>query len=202
MGEGFDRLERRLTAIRDLHLWAGIHDLMERWERIIEQDNRMGVLANSDKDGKPAPPLKYRPKGGVIKLTVAQRLGQRPNKRRGIYTGAGDHASGINNNLTSTEYRHLDGPRLAPQKQFSRVITDLATGHGQDSDNPRIWFAEGVWVMVMSKKGVFFLKYHFDGGIKNTPPYDLQGIRPAGIMDMRDALREWGKSAIRELYKQ
>ena len=27
MGEGFDRLERRLTAIRDLHLWAGIHDL-------------------------------------------------------------------------------------------------------------------------------------------------------------------------------
>jgi hypothetical protein len=55
MGEGFDRLERRSTAIRDLHLWAGIHDLMERWERIIEQDNRMGVLANSDKDGKPAP---------------------------------------------------------------------------------------------------------------------------------------------------
>ena len=50
----FDRLERRSTAVRDLHLWAGIHDLMERWERIIEQDNRMGVLGNSDKDGKPA----------------------------------------------------------------------------------------------------------------------------------------------------
>jgi len=29
----------------------------------------MGVLANSDKDGKPAPPLKYRPKGGVLKRT-------------------------------------------------------------------------------------------------------------------------------------
>lgn len=42
---------------------------MERWERIIEQDNSMGVLANSDKDGKPAPPLKYRPKGGVLKRT-------------------------------------------------------------------------------------------------------------------------------------
>ena len=55
-------------------------------------------------------------------------------------------------------------------------------------------------VMVVTAKGKFFLKYHFNGGIPNTPPYDLQGIRPAGIEIMRARVSPWGMLAIRELW--
>ena len=81
--EGLDLFRDRLLSIKHLPDYAG--PLMERWERIIEEDNREGVLLGQDKDGSPAPILSYRPRNragfvgppGGKRLTVAQRLGQR-----------------------------------------------------------------------------------------------------------------------------
>ena len=100
-------------------------DLLESWERLVEAGNRKGLLAGQDKDGHPAPPLKYRPKGEVRKLTLEQRLGQHPRKGRGKYYG------GVGAGLTTAEYRLLDGPRDVPRKQFSRAITNASTSHGR-----------------------------------------------------------------------
>lgn len=192
----------RLTMFADPNnpvLVAAMTDLMESWERIMEEGNRKGVLAGTDKDGISAPPLLYRPVGGVRKLTVAQRLGQRPNLKRGKYAGTGS-SPGIlpNNNLSTSEYRHLAGPRLAPRKQFSRVITNAATGHGRDPDNPYAWFAELAWIDVVNVKGEHFLHYHFDGD--GQAKYDLRGVRPADVEKLRDSLRSWAKLVIRGNY--
>lgn len=189
---GLGRLQSKLVAISHIADHAG--PLMERWERVIEADNRKGVLAGLDKDGNPpGRPLIYRPVGKGVKLTVAQRLGQSPNKRRGIYMGHGPAASGLHNNLATSEYRKLTGPRLAPRRQFSRVITNLRTGHGRDG---LVWYAEGAWLEVVTPKGRHFLHYHFDG--EGQLRYDLRGVRPEGRRLLLDALREWAKLEIRE----
>jgi len=51
--DGFERLNRRLTRIANLPDYA--EDLMLSWWRIMEADNREGVLAGTNKDGNPAP---------------------------------------------------------------------------------------------------------------------------------------------------
>jgi len=194
---GLGRLQGKLAAIA--HIADHASPLMQRWERVIEEDNRKGVLAGTDKDGNPpGRPLIYRPRGKGVKLTIAQRLGQSPNKRRGIYMGRGPAASGLHNNLTTSEYRKLTGPRLAPRRQFSRIITNLETGHGRDPANPRVWFAEGVWREVVTPKGRGFLRYHFDG--EGQLRYDLRGVRPEGRRLLLDALHEWAKLEIRERF--
>ena len=192
--DGFERLNRRLMSISRIGDYAG--PLMERWERVIEADNRRGVLAGTDRYGHPAPRLKYRPVGKPLRLTADQRLGQKANRRRGVYMGQGPAASGLHNNLTSGEYRRLDGPRLAPRKQFSRVITNLVTGHGREPGDPRIWFAEGVWAEVVSVDGTPFLRFHFDGD--GQAKYDLRGVRIEGAAELVASLEAWAKLQIRE----
>lgn len=196
--DAIGRLKSRLLAIHNMA--DNLGPLMENWERLIEVGNRKGVLAGTDKDGNPAPTLSYRPFIRLgRKLTVAQRLGQHPNKRRGEYFGRGPAASGWNNNLSSSEYRKLDGPRLAPRKQFSRVITNFMTGHYRDPSTPSKWVATGAWVDVVNVKGDKFLHYHFDGD--GQLPYDLRGVRPDDVEQCKQALREWAKLQIRESYK-
>ncbi len=208
-----ERLERRLNEIQGFMNEAG--PLMKHWERIIEEDNRQGVLSGTDKDGNPAPPLQYRMsyhqrkalyKGTgdlkPIKPTIQQRLGQRPNLRRGQYAGKGNYATwGLleNNNLTSTAYRKLDGPRLAPRRQFSRVVTNLRTTSFQTEDK-NVWIAQGAWRDVVSPKGVHFLPYHFDGS-GNNPKYDLRGVRRSGVNDAKAAIIPWAKDVIRRLWR-
>ncbi len=195
---------RRLTIFTnpdDPVLKRAMDDLLKSWERFMEEGNRKGVLAGTDGAGQPAPPLRYRPKGEVRKLTVEQRLGQRPRKRRGEFYGAGKHQSGLNNNLTTTEYRHLDGPRLAPRRQFSRSVTNTATTHDKDPDERLVWYAELSWVEVVSPSGFHFLPVSFKGlpfG-KNGPrvQYDLRGIRPPDQVKMRTAFQKWTKLLIR-----
>lgn len=191
----FDRLFRRLNLIRDIGNKAG--PLMEHWERIIEADNREGVLAGTDKYGSYMLAVTYRPKKPGVKLTVAQRLGQHPRQRRGDSYGIGSHMSGVNNNLTSSEYRRLDGPPLAPRRQFSRVITNLVTASWQDNNNPNQWYATGAWDEVVSAKGVHFLPFHFDGEGR-LPVRDLRGVRPEGKAKARESLRAWALLTIRE----
>jgi hypothetical protein len=193
-------LGRFASRVKRLTLFAGdpgdpvlvraMADLLESWERLVEEGNRKGLLAGLDAQGHPAPPLKYRPKGGVRKLTVEQRLGQHPRKGRGKYYG------GKSAGLSSTDYRHLDGPRDAPRKQFSRVITNAAMTHGRVQGERHIWFVQLAWVDIVSKKGYHFLPVLCTGN-KTIPPYEIRGIRPPDVTKMREALQSWSKLLIR-----
>jgi hypothetical protein len=211
---GLDRLIRRFRALGDLDA----SELMRSWERIIDEDNRKGVLAGTDKDGNPMAPVTYRPvqpghaafmtRGGEYvafatnpkPLTKAQkerhRLGVSARKKRGVFAGFGPAISGLNNNLSSSEYRKLDGPPLAPRRGFSRVITNLFTGSGRDPSAANRWVAFGAWREVVDTKGRPFLQYHFNGE-GSLPVRDLRGVRPEGMAKARIAAIEFMKSEIR-----
>jgi hypothetical protein len=176
--------------------------LMVHWEQVIDADNRKGVLQGLDKDGVPMAPVKYRPRPpGPRKPTKAQRGGQRANAKKGGFLGLGATAYG---NLTSSEYRLLGGPPLAPRDQFSRVITNLKTGHGREGGN---WYAMGYWDEVLDRKGHPFLHWHFHGasggGKKRNvtlPKRDLRGVRPDGRAKALDALRNFARLLIRQTF--
>jgi hypothetical protein len=188
---GLDRLRAQLERLAN----PDPTPLLIRWADLMDRDNRLGVLAGTDGAGQPMDPVTYRPaKPGSksVKLTVAQRLGQSPRKSRGKYSRSGSGAH-TNNNLTSAEYRLLDGPPLAPRKQFSRVITNYMQSFGMTGINR--WEVVGAWVNVLSKKGVPFLRYHFDG--EGQKRRDLRGIRPAGFLAIRETTRNWIISEIR-----
>lgn len=180
--------------------------LMESWERRIVEGNRAGILAGTDGYGMPMTPVTYRPiltqgqrrASYAGKLTHTQRLGQHPRVNRGAVFGRGPASSGWNNNLTSAEYQRLDGPPLAPRRQFSRIITNLLSGHGRDPGDMYIWFAEGAWIEVVSVKGVHFLPFHFNG--VGQIQRDARPIRPETKREMVKDLHAWAKLTIREKY--
>ena len=194
-------LDRTLTRFRRL-VNPDCVELMVTWSRIIDDDNRKGVLAGLDKDGNPMRAVTYRPITlKPPKLTTQQRNLVAAKKRRGQYAGIGKHPAGVNNNLTPAEYRLLDGPPLAPRRGFSRVITNLLTRFGRTAEG--IWEAVGYWNEVVNAKGRKFLHYHFDGAPLgrgrngNLPRRDLRGIRPDGMAKARRAARAFMLSEIR-----
>jgi hypothetical protein len=164
--------------------------------KTIPDDNRKGILAGLDKDGNPMRPVTYRP-------TVAKPQKPSPQQRNnasvrikaGTFGGLGLHAAGLHNNLTSAEYRKLGGPPLAPRGQFSRVITNLTTDYEVSADG-RIWTAFGVWLDVVSTKGVSFLPFHFNGSGR-LPVRNLAGVRPDGMALARRQLIAWAADQIR-----
>lgn len=174
--------------------------LLARWAVIIEEDNRRGVLAGTDKDGVPLEAVTYRPVIPEGKKR-AQRWTQK--KQLGHMAGA---AGAEDNNLSSTQYRRLGGPPLAPRGASSRVITNLETDIGWDSA-AQSGFAEGAWKNVVSKKGVPFLLAHFTGaacGRKHAVTLkvrDLRGVRPWGRQKALRALQEYGRDILRALYR-
>jgi hypothetical protein len=195
--KGIDRLMARLRKIER----PDIADLALSWMKIIDDDNRKGVLAGLDKDGNPMVPVTYRPKQPGVKLTPEQRLRQNARLSKGRY------APGAGNNLSSAEYRLLDGPPLAPRRQFSRVITNLQTrfspNTGYLEPNGRL-VVEGYWDGIVSRKGAPFMHYHFDGAVgggrrRNVilPQRDLRGVRPEGREKAKKSLRAWILSIIR-----
>lgn len=187
----FGRLYNRLAKIQNPDATA----LMVAWEQVIRDDNREGILAGTDKDGMPMYPVKYRPKGTNFGgPTGAQRLGQAKNRKRDLlFGGLGPQMSGLNNNLTRKEYERLGGPPLAPRGQFSRVITNLLTGHSREGSDH--WTAFGYWDEVVDVEGRPFLRYHFDGG-RNLPPRDLRGVRPRGREIARKAMIAWARDLV------
>lgn len=186
---GLDRLQAKLNEIRK----ADARPLMVSWMKIIEDDNRKGILAGLDKDGNPMDPVKYRPRTPK-KLTKAQRNDQRAGIKRGIFAGIGSHPAGLNNNLTPGEYRQLAGPPLAPRRQFSRVITNLKTWFYPNG--PGANTAEGYWDQVVNTKGVSFLGFHFRGKGR-LPRRDIHGVRPEGREKARKAAVNWMLDVIR-----
>lgn len=184
----FDRLRERFKKIEN----PDVRPLMLTWIRIIEADNKRGVLAGLDKHGNPMPAVTYRPLGEPLKTTREQRLGLKASQR-GRFGGFGPMASGLHNNLTSSEYRRLAGPPLAPRGVFSRVITNLKVGYFEEGPGKAsIW---GYWDEVVDTKGREFLKYHFHGiGQKKR---DLTGVRPEGVKLAREACHNWMMDIIR-----
>lgn len=194
--------------------------LMKTWMKVIEKDNRDGVLKGTDRDGAPLAPVKYRPKLTVEtykifrgdklwgygprlvargeKLTLGQKNTANPRARRGSLAGFGPIAAGFNNNLTSSEYRRLDGPPLSPRRQFSRVITNLVTSYIEPEGNSPIWTAVGTWREVVSTKGVQFLPYHFEGKGR-LPVRNLAGVRPEGRAEARRVAVNWLRLLVRGL---
>ncbi len=188
-----DRLSERFRKLEN----PDATDLMISWQIIIREDNRKGVLAGTDKDGVDMARVTYRPKapkGSFLLNPNAKDLGHlrngaKPRQMRNlVFAGFGDHAAGTNNNLDASQYRRLDGPPLAPRKQFSRVITNLLTGYSRLG--LRMWSAFGYWDEVVDKKGRPFLHYLFDGGAR-CPARDLRGVRPEGVEKARAAARNW-----------
>jgi hypothetical protein len=57
--DGFADLDRKLGTLARPDAEA-IRPLMESWERAIDQDNRRGVLAGTDKDDRELTPVKKR----------------------------------------------------------------------------------------------------------------------------------------------
>jgi hypothetical protein len=183
-----------------------VEPLLEEWERIIVEDNRKGILAGLDKDGLPAPPLKYRnaAKAKAVRARPATPrfkddtnvFGVRPKRLKGITNYEGKQAqlrkSGIlpNNNLATWLYRTMTGQRLAPRGDASRSISNLRTGN--HDDGPNRWIASAGWVQVRSVKGFPFLDAHFNG--KRQRRYDLRGVRLWGRRQAAAALRQWARA--------
>jgi hypothetical protein len=190
-------LERLIARVRKLEN-PNATTLMKTWTALIEQDNRRGVLAGLDKDGNKMAPVKYRPvTAKPIKIGSKAAAGLRNTSgRKGVFAGFGIHSAGLNNNLTSSQYRQLDGPPLAPRRQFSRVITNLKTDFIRPSDMDREWTAYGYWDEVVSRKGVMFLPAHFRGRA-GLPRRDLAGVRPEGREKARRAAIAWMADQIR-----
>lgn len=124
------------------------------------------------------------------------RLNQRPNLKKGTFAGLGAFTSGINNNLSTSEYKLLGGPPLAPRDQFSRVITNYETTFGGPQHGAQNWFVQGQWNEVVDMKGRPFLMNHFEG--RGVPRRDLRGIRPQGLARAMDAMRNWARTEIRK----
>lgn len=227
---GLNLLTSRLATLAKLDATP----LMRTWMTLIEQDNRLGILAGTDKDGVPMTPVTYRPKAlkaprniayiqrgmshhtkGIIRRVNSEyktkireerkqmfdrfRLNQGKSKRKGMFAGLSSFGPQLtlpNNNLSTSEYRLLSGPPLAPRNQFSRVITNLKTTFTSPSHGAARWAAIGAWDEVVDVKGRPFLFDHFNG--IGVPRRDLRGVRPGGIVKAVDALRNWARLAVRE----
>lgn len=159
---GLDRLERAVKSLEEISFTP----LMEAWETILSDDNRRGAMAGLDGKGNPLQPVTYRPV---------------PVKRI-------DYRTLANNNLTSSHYRSLSGPPLAPRGLQSRIVTNYRTASAELSDGR--WTAIGAWEDVLSTRGVSFLRYHFTGS-GALPVRDLRGIRPDVRVEARRTLREF-----------
>ena len=192
-GSGLDRMVQGFEAVTSFDAMP----LMKRWEDIVVEGNRRGVLAGLDGRNQRMPPLQYRDGGG--KRTKNRRA---PQYGTGLHdtSGAGPYAAGLHDNLTSSQYRQLTGPRLAPRGEASRVIKNLHTEIRSFPTEGR-WEVVGAWYQkeggslgssVVSVKGVPFLIYHFEGQGRN-PKYDLRPVRPEDLKFAANALRAFVK---------
>jgi hypothetical protein len=183
---GLDHVAAGLRRLQS----PNVQPLLDSCMLIIEADNRQGIMAGTDKDGVPMRAVTYRPQGPPKRFA----------KRK-----VGAFNPGTGGNLSSVEYRRLGGPPLAPRGTASRVITNLHTGSGRESDTR--WYVIGYWEDVVSSGGVPFLIAHFEGRTITTkraviklPRRDLRGLRPAGREKARTALRAWARDEVRQAF--
>jgi hypothetical protein len=169
--EPLDRLIGELDSLADVDFEPLMMDL----RAILERDNAEGAAAGLDGFGLPLEPVTYRPDPNKVEPT--------------------DYTIKINNNLTSSWYRELDGPPLSPRGPQSRVTTNFRTAHGREGN---AWVAIGAWEDVLSTEGVPFLSFHFRGE-GNLPTRDLAHVRPSAMARAREALHDFAVGLIKRL---
>lgn len=81
------------------------------------------------------------------------------------------------------------GPPLIPRWRLSRFIANYRVTSIQKG-SPSDWDIIGVWMNILSKTGVPFAEFHFEGRGR-LPQRDLRGVRPAGQVKMQEALTLW-----------
>ena len=181
---GLDRLVDHLKRIGR----PNPKPLIARTIIVMGQDNRKGVLAGLDKDGRPMDPVTYRPVAKAAKLTDSQRNTANRKARKGGFGGLGPMAAGLHNNLSSAEYRKLGGPPLAPRGAFSRVITNYMLAPFY---NGILTFGViGTWQEVVNAERKRFLHHLFK-------KRDLRGVRPDAMRELRRSFVNWAKDEIR-----
>lgn len=183
---------RQLREIADLDNEDAVRPLLEKWGRVIIEDNRRGVLNGQDRHGNPVPPVTYR-KGNVIPTRGRRRGSDRWGRAMGTYK------PGVGANLTTAEYRRLTGPPLAPRRGNSRIIQNLGVEYGRTSTG---WETVGAWKDVVRPDGLPLLPPHFAGAKLRKgrlPKRDMAGLRPQGRREARRVARQWAVAYLRVL---
>ena len=185
---GLRRVGARMTRLANLSA-EDLDEISEAIQRIIVEDNRKGVLEGTDRNDVPAPPLSYR--NGLGAKTRARGLrseafGTVRGRFKGVEPARGKMLA--NNNLTTAAYRRLTGPRDAPRRESSRVITNLVALPSEKRGTELV--IQCGWMDVVSPKGFHFLPALFSGK-SGAPPYDLRGVRRWGRNKAREIIRVW-----------
>lgn len=223
---GFNRVFEMASRLETIELYVG--PLLEAWRDVLIEDNRRGVMMGIDGDGIPLKPTKYRTSitqtsagGSFDKFfdSSGQAFNFNPttassstffganfaNLSGGSTGPLGGYKPGPSNNLTTKEYKRLTGPPLAPRGPGSRVISNYTVEAMPMGLN--VVGVEGGWDDVVSKKGVSFLPFHFQGfgsqndlfassisgPNRNLPRRNLVGLRLWGKTQARKELNAWVK---------
>lgn len=215
------------TRLETIEIYVG--PLLQAWADVLVEDNRRGVMMGIDGDGLPMKPTKYRHSitqtgagGRTDKFFDAsgQAFNFNPttttsstffsgtnfaNLSGGSTGPLGGYKPGPSANLTTKQYKTLTGPPLAPRGPGSRVISNYtveAMPMGMNTVG-----VEGGWDDVVSKQGVSFLPFHFNGATSSRaffaasiggdnhhlPRRNLVGLRQWGKTQARKELNAWVK---------
>lgn len=174
----FARMKKKLSNLGTVDATP----LMMRFRKIIEDDMRKQTLAGTaGADDHPLPKVTYRPKPGYRgKRHAAARKAARTS---------------TNDNLTTAQYRLLDGPPLAPRRGGSRRTTKYQSAHWYDPGR-KTWVAVGAWIDYVSQKGRDLIDAHIKGG-KGRPPRDPRGLGRWGQEQKLIALKWWVQESLR-----
>ena len=198
--KGYDKLQTKLTRLSKITM-AMATPMLEQLERVLVEDNRKGILEGTDGKGNRFKPVFYRPKDDSRLRTsfgpVAARQGAAFGSASGFAKGfaynrpvAGGYgnasAENNNGNLTTEQYKKMNGPPLAPRYMKSRIITNLQTAHGEL--NGGFWVSKA-WVDFVDVHGDPILPKHINGN--GVPVRDPRGVRPWGKRLAQQVMREW-----------
>lgn len=200
----FDRVFNALFRLETVTAYVG--PLLTAWTAVLIEDNRRGVMQGIDGDGKRMKATKYRkslrqtaPGGsGDMFFNAQGEAFSNVETPQGFsfanLTGQNDSPGfkpGPSANLSNREYRKMTGPPLAPRGPASRVISNYTVEPLVENGGNTVG-VEGGWDNVVSKRGVEFLPFHFEGG-KRLPKRNLVGLRAWGKAQARKELAVWIK---------
>lgn len=160
-GGGLKALGKRITQLAQgvdpstPGFQAKAKAILDKLDKINEEERLRGV----DRFGRPLPKPKYRPVQGS------------PKTKKGARQGKFSTTAGYGN-LPKSEYLKLTGPRLAPRRLASRIISNYVTG--LEFRRGR-WIVRAGWLDILDTKGRPFLQYHLNGSGK-LPKVDIGAI--------------------------
>lgn len=185
------------SGIMTILAWTAdpdLSDLCEILRDVIFEDNKRGVLAGLDKDGMPMAPTvrESTPEGHWVRYRL-------PDGKPARYFQAGSSPTPGAPPWVSEG----SGPPLAPRREQSRVIANLATTYARNG--PSNWVVTGTWEDVVSTPrsgpGVSFLPFHFEGQGR-LPTRDLAGLRPQGLQEALEIVSAWTEAQIDARFRQ